>query len=173
MSQPFLGEIRMVGFTFAPPNWAFCNGQILPIATNTALFSLLGTTYGGNGTTTFALPNLQSRVPIHAGQGPGLSAYVQGQTGGAETVVLNTTQIPAHNHTLAASSAAATALTPAGNYLGVVSRAATPPYATTGGATMNAAAIGNTGGGQAHSNLQPYLCVNFVIAVAGIFPSRN
>ena len=173
MSEPFIGEIRMVGFNFAPRNWAFCNGQLLAIQQNTALFSLLGTTYGGNGVTTFALPNMQSRVPIHQGQGPGLSPYVIGQAGGTETVQLITANLPSHNHALAASSGAATSLTPAGNYLGVVSRATTPPYATTGGATMNAAAIGNTGSGTAHANLQPYLCVNFIIATAGIFPSRN
>ena len=169
MSEPFLGQISIFGFNFNPRGWAFCNGQILPIAQNTALFALLGITYGGNGQTTFALPNLQSRVPVHFGQGPGLSSYDLGQQAGNETVTLNQGEMPMHSHLASANNAAATASRPAG---------AVPSgggaYAASGdGTTMNPAFIGNTGGSQPHDNVQPYLALNFCIALEGIFPSRD
>ena len=172
MAEPFLGQILMVGFNFAPRGWAYCNGQLLPIAQNTALFSLLGTTYGGNGQTTFALPNLQSRVPIHFGQGAGLSAYSLGETGGQESVTLTTPQMPAHNHTAAlnASGGAGSDGSPTGNYLADGNQ-----YTSSTNTSMNAnaVAIGIAGGTQPHSNIQPYLGLNFIIALEGIFPSRN
>ena len=167
MSTPFIGQIRMFGFNFAPRGWAQCNGQTLTIAQNTALFSLLGTTYGGNGQTTFALPNLQGRTPLHSGSGPGLSLRTLGQQGGSEAVTLATTQLPVHTHAPAASNAAPTVGPPAGNFW------AQGRYSTTGNAAMLHADIGNTGGGQGHENRSPYLVVNFCIALTGIFPTRN
>lgn len=172
MSEPFLGEIIMFGGNFAPRGWAFCSGQLLSIAQNTALFSILGTTYGGNGTTTFALPDLRGRVPIHPGQGPGLSSYVLGEAAGVENVTLLTTQMPAHTHVLTsnASTAAATDTLPTGNFL-----ASDNQYTNASNTQMNAnaVAIAPTGGSQPHTNIQPFLCVNFIIALEGIFPSRN
>lgn len=169
MAEPFLGEIRMFGFEFAPRGWATCNGQLLPINQNDALFSLLGTIYGGNGTSTFALPNLQSSVAIHQGQRAGLSAYVVGQQGGAETVTLTTSEIPGHTHPVEANASAATSEKPGGNVL-----AHAKAYRTaTDGTTMNAGMIGAAGGGQPHPNIQPYLVVNFCIALVGIFPTQN
>jgi microcystin-dependent protein len=171
MSTPFLGEIRIFACNFAPRGWAMCNGQLLPINQNQALFSLLGTNYGGNGQTTFALPNLQGRVAIHEGQGSGLSAYTLGETGGAESVTLLTTQMPQHTHSVAASSAAATGTRPGGS---VPARASTAAYATTpDGTLMNATMLTTAGGGQPHENRQPYLVLNFCIALQGIFPARN
>jgi microcystin-dependent protein len=169
MATPFIGQISMFGGNFAPRSWAFCNGQIQTIAQNTALFSILGTTYGGNGQTTFALPDLRGRVPIHPGQGPGLSNYSLGQQGGTETVTLITQQIPAHNHSLVGNNTAANDNLPNGNALAdsAIYTNAAP------NAQMNAASIGNTGGNQPHPNIQPYLCINFIIALSGIFPSRN
>jgi microcystin-dependent protein len=174
MSEPFLGEIRMFGGNFAPRGWAFCAGQLLPISQNTALFSILGTTYGGNGQTTFALPDLRGRAPVNSGQGPGLSNYDLGQQGGAETVTLISTEIAAHTHPFSppsSSSAQNTTLTdPINAYPGAPG---TPTYAN---ATDGAMAPGNTGpagGSQPHQNLPPYLCVSFIIALEGIFPSRN
>ena len=173
MSNPFLGEIRMVGFTFAPRGWAMCNGQLLPITQNAALFALLGTTYGGNGTTSFALPDLRSRVPLHLGQGLGLSNYVQGEMTGTETVTLLSTQIPAHNHLVNCSNAGGTQASPVINYPAIESTGTSLNYANAPNATMNAAALTNFGGSQPHSNIQPILCINFIIALVGIFPSRN
>ncbi len=169
MATPFIGMIVMFGGNFAPRSWAFCSGQILPIAQNTALFSILGTTYGGNGQTTFALPDLRSRVPIHPGQGPGLSPYSLGQQGGVETVTLTTNQMPAHNHSLVANNTAPNDNLPNGNALAdsTIYTSAAP------NAQMNAASIGIAGGSQPHPNIQPYTCVNFIIAIQGIFPSRN
>jgi len=161
MSEPFVGEIRMFGFGFAPQGWALCNGQLLPINQNQALFSLLGTTYGGDGRTTFALPDMQSRVPVCQGQGPGLSSYAEGQAGGAETVTLAATQMPGHNHPVKASSS------PASSASHIY--AAKPDTST----VMNADMLGAAGGSQPHDNIQPYLAVNFCIALNGIFPSRT
>lgn len=169
MSEPYLGQISIFGFNFPPRGWAFCNGQILPIAQNQALFSLLGTTYGGNGVTTFALPNLQSRVPIHFGQGAGLSSYNQGQSGGSEVVTLISAQMPAHNHLASVTNAGAAGSRPAGN----VPSAGGSYAASSDGGTFNPAFIQNAGGSQPHGNVQPYLALNFCIALEGIYPSRN
>jgi len=170
MSEPFLGMIAIYGFNFAPRGWAMCNGQILPIAQNTALFSLLGTTYGGNGQTTFALPNLQSRVPIHFGQGPGLSSYDLGQAAGTETVTLTVNEIPLHQHPIMASDGPVASGRPEGNVLCEGGSYNSGPANVNMLATM----IPPSGGGsQPHPNIQPYLALNFCIALEGIFPSRN
>ena len=173
MSQPYLGQIAMFAGNFAPRNWAFCNGQLLAIQANTALFSLLGTTYGGNGTTTFALPNLQSCVPMHWGPGPGLTARVLGQTVGAPSTTLAVSNLPAHSHAIMASSAAATTRTPASGSLATNGR--NQEIYTTGipATPMLASSIGSSGNGQAFSNLQPFVCISFIIATVGVFPSRN
>jgi microcystin-dependent protein len=166
--DPFLGEIRLFAGNFAPRSWALCNGQIMSIAQNTALFSLLGTTYGGNGQTTFALPDLRGRVPVHAGQGPGLTNYDLGQQGGTETQTLTTSQIPAHTHALNASSNDETTNRPTN---AVPAKGGV--YDGTLNATMNPGAIGATGASQPHPNVQPYTTLNYIIALEGIFPSRN
>ena len=177
MAEPFLGQIIIFGGNFAIRGWAMCNGQILPIAQNTALFSLLGTTYGGNGQTTFALPNLQSRVPIHFGQGPGLSPYDLGQQAGTETTTLTVQNMPSHNHLMRTSSSDGNDSAPAPNTVpGVVKFGASTANAyTTGAIDSNFApnAVSNTGGSQPFSIIQPYLALNFLIALEGIFPSRN
>ena len=171
MAEPFLGEIRTFGFNFAPQGWAMCAGQLLPINQNTALFALLGTFYGGNGTTNFALPDLRGRVGIHQGQGVGLSPYNIGQISGTETVTLTQNQMPQHNHQVMANDTAASATRPAG---AVPARVTAAAYgATSDGTTMNAAMISTAGGSQPMSIIQPYLCLNFCIALQGIFPSRN
>jgi microcystin-dependent protein len=174
MSDPFVGEIRCFGFNFAPTGWAMCNGQILPISQNTALFSLLGTQYGGNGTSNFGLPNLQSCVPVGMGQGPGLSDYVMGETLGVESVTLILNELGSHSHSVGAATAAANdkrpktgsafAQAPAGNYYSTN----TSPLVA-----LNAATIQATGSALPHSNLQPYLTFNFCIALQGIFPARS
>jgi microcystin-dependent protein len=167
VAEPFLGMIILFGGNFAPRGWAFCNGQLLAINQNTALFSLLGTTYGGNGTTTFALPDLRGRVPLHFGQGPGLSSYVEGQVGGVENVTLLANQMPAHTHSQPATAGDETTNRP---------NAAVPArggvYASSPDGS-NLAATTSAGGGQPHTNLQPYLTLNYCIALEGIFPSRN
>jgi microcystin-dependent protein len=174
MSTPFLGEIRMFGFNFAPVGWALCNGQLLPIQSYTALFSLLGTTYGGNGTTTFALPNLQSRVPIHMGQGSGLSQYIIGQAGGAESVTLLAAHMPTHTHAVAANSIPANTDSPAGAFPADTAAAGGSSYSNaTDNTLMNPGMIAPTGGSQPHTNIQPYLVLNFCIALEGVFPSRS
>jgi microcystin-dependent protein len=181
MSEPFIGEIVMFGGNFAPRGWALCNGQLLSIAQNTALFSILGTTFGGNGTTTFALPNMQSRVPIHQGQGPGLSNYVLGETGGSESVTLIQTQMPAHNHqttvTITCADSPQTPIDSPVNAVPAGTSGGATVYASSGAAQMSAsmatATVAVAGGSQPHENRQPYLCVNFIIATQGIFPSRN
>ncbi len=175
MQDPWLGEIALVAFNFAPQGWAFCNGQLLSISQNTALFSLLGTTYGGDGVTNFALPNLQSRVPLHFGQGTGLSPYTLGQTAGVESVTLQTPQIPAHAHsyTPQATTAAGAAISPAGAVWAASGTGDTIYQKAASNTTMAAQTIGNTGGGQAHENRQPLLALNYIIALAGIFPSRS
>lgn len=164
MSEPFLGEIKLVSFNFPPRGWALCNGQILSIAQNTALFSVLGTTYGGNGQTTFALPDLQGRTPLHFGAG-----VVQGESGGEIAHTLIGSELPAHSHTVAATSAAASALSPVGNVWATTSVAAYGPSPN----TALAAATTASGGSQPHENQQPYLVLSFIIAIQGIFPSRN
>lgn len=168
MSDPFLSEIRIFSFNFAPRNWAFCNGQLLPINQNQALFALLGTTYGGNGQTNFALPNLQGRVPMHMGSG-----FTLGQTGGETAHTLNISEMPAHTHTLQGSGNTATSTNPANaNTYAVALR---PVYLApaAGSVALAAGAISNTGGSQAHQNMQPILGLNFCIALVGIFPSQN
>lgn len=171
-TDPFLGEIMMWAGNFAPRGWALCNGQLLPISQNTALFSLLGTTYGGNGQTTFALPDLRGRVPIHHGQGPGLSSYSLGQVGGEETHTLTVQEIPAHQHALQGSSANGTSASPAG-LLPARNPAGIPAYGSTADAAFHASAIAPAGGGQPHNVMQPYLTINFVIALQGVYPSQN
>jgi microcystin-dependent protein len=173
MATPFIGQIVMFAGTFAPRGWAFCNGQILSIAQNTALFSILGTTYGGNGQTTFALPDLRGRVPVHPGQGPGLSNYVLGQSGGAETVTLNTTQIPAHAHSLGAFVGIGQTSNPTNNYVAAGLAGAQPIESFNSASNANLAPSGSAGGSQPHANIQPYKCINFIIALEGIYPSRN
>ncbi len=166
----WIGEINMVGFNFAPRNWAFCDGQLLPIASNTALFALLGTTYGGDGRTYFGLPDLRGRVAIHPGTGPGLSTRQQGQLGGSENETLSTTQIPAHNHSIAVNSASGNSDSPTGNYLAVNSEGI-KQYSTTSDGV--AGAIGSSGSGQSHNNMPPFLGIYHVIALQGIFPTRS
>lgn len=173
MAEPFIGMIILVPYNFAPRGYAFCQGQILPIAQNTALFSLLGTTYGGNGQTTFALPDLRGRVPNSSGQGPGLSNYDLGQLSGTENTTLTINQIPAHNHIYAplANSGDASASKPAGKYPALTPAAAYAP--TNDGTAMGSQNTNVAGGSQPFSNLQPYLTLNYCIALEGIFPSRN
>ena len=165
MSEPFLAEIRMVGFNFAPRGWAFCDGQILPINQNQSLYSLLGTTYGGDGRTTFALPDLRGRVPIHAGDG-----HREGQKSGEETHTLQVNEMPQHDHQLQAYSDPANTDQPNKARL---AQAPFPLYASGATGSMNSGTVTNVGGGQAHDNMQPYLAVNFCIALVGLFPSRN
>ena len=177
MSEPFIGQIMMFAGNFAPRGWSLCEGQLLSIAQNTALFSILGTTYGGDGRTTFALPDLRGRVPIQPGTGPGLSPYTLGQSGGVENVSLLISNIPAHNHPLQASTGAGDASSPQNAVPAVTVDPNTQQplsgYNTSPNATMAAASVGLAGGSQPHTNVQPYLSVNFIIALEGIFPSRN
>jgi microcystin-dependent protein len=173
MSNPFIGEIRMFGGSFAPYGWAMCNGQVVPISQNEALYQLIGTTYGGNGQTTFQLPNLQGRVPIHQGQGTGLQNYPIGSIGGSETVSLLTSQLPSHNHqALASPATTASQSTPAGN---AWSGNQYKQFAagTSANAQMNAGSVGNAGGGTPHENMLPFLAITFIISMVGIFPSPN
>jgi len=175
MQDPWIGEIALVAFNFAPQGWAMCNGQLLSINQNTALFSLLGTTYGGDGVNNFALPNLQSRVPLHFGQGSGLSAYALGQNVGAESVTLQTPQIPAHTHSYApqATTAGGGAGSPAGAIWAVSGTGDTIYQKGASNTTMAAQTLGQAGGNQPHENRQPTLALNYVIALEGIFPSRS
>jgi microcystin-dependent protein len=166
MAEPFLAEVRIFSFGFAPQGWAQCNGQLLPINQNQALFSLLGTTYGGNGQTNFALPDLRGRVPTHIGQG-----LVQGQAGGEQAHTLTVSELPTHNHQAIASSNGPTATNPAGSFWS--SGTGFSPYAASANAAMSPSSLTNTGGSQAHINMSPYLVLNFGIALQGIFPSRN
>ena len=167
MSEPFISEIRIVAFNFPPKGWAFCNGQILSIAQNTALFSLLGTTYGGNGQTTFALPDLRGRAPLSPGQGPGLASYSLGEVGGVESVTLLSTQMPAHTHAQPAANGQQTTNRPNG---AVPARGGV--YADSGdGAALDPTS--SAGGSQPHENRSPYLALNYIIALEGIYPSRN
>ena len=179
MGSPFVGEIRMVGFNFAPVGWAFCNGQLLAISQNLTLFALIGTTYGGDGQTTFQLPDLQGRIPINQGQAPGLSNYVIGQRAGSESVALGTNQLPQHGHSLQANSDVASSANPTGGYLARASipslpSRGVPVYApASAAAAMNALAIAFSGATQPHDNMMPFQCVNFIISLFGIFPSQN
>jgi microcystin-dependent protein len=176
MADPFVAEIRLFPFNFAPRGWAWCNGQLLPISQNTALFSLLGTTYGGNGQTNFALPNLQGSAAMFSGQGPGLSLRDLGETGGSQTVTLLTTQLPSHTHTSNGKVAGGTA-SPANMVWGTSSagKVAANFYAPAAPApvNMNAAALGNAGSSQPHNNMMPYLTLYFNIALQGVYPPRS
>jgi len=169
MSDPFLGEIILVPYNFAPLGWAFCEGQLLPINQNQALFSLLGTTYGGDGRTTFALPDLRGRVPISSGQGPGLQNYELGQTGGEETVTLTGNQVGAHSHLVKVSSKHSNSGNPLNNFIAQGDHF----QSAADGSTMNPGMIENGGGSQPHENRQPYLGLHYCIALQGIFPSRS
>ena len=168
MSTPYIGEIRMFGGSFAPYGWALCNGQLLSIQQNGALFNLIGTTYGGDGVNTFALPNLQSRVPVHAGNDGGGNNYVLGQVAGTETVTLTAAQNPLHNHTVTAQNNA-TATSPQN---GVYAGGQTSIYRPSPASSMNAAMVQNTGG-QPHNNVMPFQVLNFIIALQGTYPSQN
>ncbi len=170
MADPFVAEIRIFPFNFAPKGWAWCNGQLLPISQNTALFSLLGTTYGGDGKSTFALPDMQGNAPIHAGQGPGLSLYDLGQMGGSETVTLLQSEIPAHSHSLSASAEAGDTNLPSGNFTGTGSSIYAPPNQLVG---MSPQALAIAGGSLPHNNLMPYLTFYFNIALQGVYPPRS
>jgi microcystin-dependent protein len=170
MAEPYIGEIRMVGFSFAPIGWAFCDGALQAIDQNTALFTLIGTFYGGDGVQTFGLPNLQGRVPIHQGSNQGTS-FVIGERAGSETITLTTNQLPAHNHALQASTTAGNSNSPGGNLQAATQsvNAYVPPTAITAMTSVSTGA----GGSQPHENMQPYLVVNFIIALFGIFPSQS
>jgi len=171
LSEPFLAEVRIVGFNFAPRGWAFCDGQILPINQNQSLYSLLGTTYGGDGRTSFALPDLRGRTPIHVGRSNGGEGHTLGQKSGEETHTLSANEMPQHTHVEVADSAPANQPTPGGH---VLARTTDNIYGPkSGSSTLDAGSIFNVGGGQAHDNMQPYLAVNFCIALQGLFPSRN
>ena len=173
MSEPFLAEVRIVGFNFAPRGWAFCDGQILPINQNQSLYSLLGTAYGGDGRTSFALPDLRGRTPIHVGASNG-TFHSLGQKSGEETHTLNAAEMPSHDHTLQASSNNASAFDPTGNVPAAVDATFGDAYSPPGQqVAMASNAILNVGGGQAHNNMQPYLALNFCIALQGLFPSQN
>jgi microcystin-dependent protein len=172
VSDPFLGEVRLFPYTFAPRGWALCNGQILNISQNTALFSLLGTTYGGDGRTTFALPDLRGRVAVSSGQAPSLSAYELGQTGGAETVTLTDSEMPAHGHEVAVNGASSDSKNPKGRFLGRLS-GGTTYSGTSNGKALAAGAVTASGGSQPHENRPPHLALNYCIALEGIFPARD
>jgi microcystin-dependent protein len=169
MAQPYIGEIRMFAGNFAPAGWAFCNGQLVPISENDALFILIGTTYGGDGQETFALPNLQSRLPVHMG-----NSFVIGQAAGVESVTLTTQQMPIHNHTVLASTDNATATDPTGNTIGTQGDVNVTPFgADQPIGPMNPASISPVGGSQPHTNFQPYICINYIISLFGLFPSQT
>jgi microcystin-dependent protein len=171
MAQPYVGEIRMFAGNFNPVGWEFCSGQLLPISENETLFQLIGTTYGGDGESTFALPNLQSRIPLHFGTG-GEGTYILAETGGVESVTLTVSQIPAHTHPMLASTDPGNQLAPAGNVPAALSPVSiykanvTPPNIP-----MNAQSVTPVGGSQPHDNMQPFLCINYIISLFGIFPS--
>ena len=171
--EPFIGQIVMFGGNFAPRNWAFCNGQLLAISQNTALFSIVGTIYGGDGRTTFGLPDLRGRVPMHPGNGPGLTPRQLGQKSGVETVVLNINEIPSHTHTVqvGVSNSTGEEDTVSGNV--IANHAASFNENPAPGQNLGGVSVQNTGGGQGHTNIQPFQCVNYIIALYGVYPSRN
>jgi len=171
MSEPFLAEVRIVGFNFAPRGWAFCDGQILPINQNQSLYSLLGTTYGGDGRTSFALPDLRGRTPIHVGRSNGGGDHTLGQKSGEEIHTLSSGEMPQHTHVLKGSADSATSTSPGNNVLAVAGEDLFGPLSSP--TTLSANTIPNVGGSQAHENMQPYLALNFCIALQGLFPSRN
>jgi microcystin-dependent protein len=167
MAQPYVGEIRMFAGNFAPAGWMFCEGQLLPISENETLFNLIGTTYGGDGQSTFALPDLRGRIPLHMGNG-----FTQAQTGGVETVTLTTNQIPAHSHPFRAAATTGSAISPAGT-LPATSFNVTPYINDVPNANMDGNSISSVGGSQPHENHQPFLCIDFIISLFGIFPSQT
>lgn len=171
MGSPFIGELRLFGGNFAPVNWALCNGQLLAISQNNALFNLIGTTYGGDGVNTFALPNLQGRFPIHQGQGTGLQNYVIGQIAGFENITLQANQLPPHNHSAVGSNGN---VTPPANATWGSNSAADNSFGpgTSANAVMNPSSMGQTGGNQPHDNMTPFLAISFIISLAGIYPSQ-
>jgi len=171
MSEPFIAEIKIFAGNFAPRGYAFCDGQLLPIAQNTALFSLIGTTYGGDGRTTTALPNLQGRTPMHPGRGPGLTPRLLGEKGGYETVLLGQNQLASHTHALRATQEDAIQTNPTGMAYAVTDNDAYSIEGTP--VNMSSETTANTGGSEAHNNMQPYLVLNYIIALTGIYPSRN
>lgn len=169
MAQPYVGEIRIFAGNFAPAGWMFCEGQLLPISENETLFQLIGTTYGGDGQSTFALPDLRGRLPLHFGSG-----FILAETGGAETITLTTNQIPSHTHPFLATNNAASTNSPTGNTLAAGSGVTVLPYGTDQPTTtLHPQSIGTAGGSQPHNNFQPYLCVDFIISLFGIFPSQT
>ena len=171
MSEPFVGEIRMFAGNFAPRGWAFCDGQLLAVSQNDALFSLLGTIYGGDGRTTFGLPDLRGRIPIHAGSGPGLSPRRLGAKAGTEQETLTVNQLPSHSHTMQASGDGADQRSASGN---LFARTAFNSYSQgTPSSPMASNMISSVGGSRSHTNLQPYVCIHFIVALFGIYPSRN
>jgi len=172
MSEPFVGEIRMFAGSFAPRGWALCEGQLLGVSQNDALFSLLGTIYGGDGRTTFGLPDLRGRVPIHAGSGPGLSPRSLGAKAGAESVTLIVNQLPSHSHAIQASTDIAAESSPLGNVLAQSSLAGTY-VEVDANASLASSSVTSVGGSRSHTNLMPALCLNFIIALVGIYPSRQ
>jgi microcystin-dependent protein len=171
MGEPFIGEIRMFGASFAPAGWAFCNGATIPISENDALFTLIGTTYGGDGQETFQLPDLQGRLPMHQGTGKDGNTYTLGEKAGVETVTLTTQQIPIHTHAMIGSNNTATTQLPGGNVAaqgtGQIYTSANSPI------NMSAQSIAPIGGSQPHENLQPYLCISFIISLFGVFPQQS
>ena len=174
MANPFVGEIRIFAGNFPPSGWAFCDGSVLSIAQNDVLFNLIGTTYGGDGQSTFALPDLRGRVPVHQGQGPGLSSKVIGQVGGAENVTLTSAQLPAHTHVLNATTTPAAGSNGVTGSLTGATATGTQIYGSTpGGGALAASALTTTGGNQPHNNVAPFLSVNFIISLFGIYPSQG
>ena len=172
MADPFVAEIRIFPFNFAPKGWAFCDGQILPLSQNTALFSLLGTTYGGDGKSNFALPNMQGNAPMHPGQGPGLSLHDLGETGGSDTVSLLESEIPSHSHGFIVSQSDATDQSPVNELL--AAGVGIGQYGTPGAITqLSSNALAPAGGDQPHNNMQPYLTLNLCIALQGVYPPRT
>jgi len=178
MSQPYVGEIRIFAGNFPPAGWAFCDGQLLPISENDVLFQLIGTTYGGDGQETFAMPDLRGRLPMHMGTGSDGVTYVQGQMAGVETVTLNINQLPQHTHGLLVSGVPGDSATPVGGYLASQGPAGTTqvnayvPYTGATQVALNAATVTPVGGGQPHDNMQPYLGLNFIISLYGVFPTQ-
>jgi len=172
MGTPYIGEIRMFAGNFAPAGWALCEGQLMPISENDALFTLIGTTYGGDGQETFALPDLRGRFPNHQGQGPGLSSYTIGEMTGTESVTLTVPQLPAHSHQ-ANAGAGGNDVSPAGNLWSTDANGNTAAYSNTSNTVMAAGAIGPAGGSQPHDNVQPFLVINFIISLFGVFPTQN
>lgn len=172
MSEPFLAEVRIVGFNFAPRGWAFCDGQILPINQNQSLYSLLGTTYGGDGRTSFALPDLRGRTPIHVGRSNGGESHTLGSKAGEETHTLSAAEMPAHDHVMKSTNDQSDQVAPAGMLL---ASSAPNEFYSTASQLVNlvSGTVSNTGGGQAHENMMPYITLNFCIALQGLFPSRN